>query len=87
MAGNEVCLGDVIGALDHLIAEAEVRDGNTAGLLRVILEVCLNVFIGVVADDLDGVLVCTDCTVAAETPELAGDRAFSSGVGVSLFFK
>src|SRR5699024_301504 len=46
----------------------------------VILEVCLNVFVGVVADDLDGVLVGANSTVAAETPEFAGDRAFRSCV-------
>ena len=34
-----------------------------------------------VADDLDGVLVGTDGTVAAETPELALDGAGGSGVG------
>ena len=56
-----------------MIAEAQVADGHAAGLLGVVLEVGLNIFIGVVADDLDGVLVRADGAVAAETPELAGD--------------
>ena len=43
---------------------------NTAGLLGVIIKVCLSVHIGVVADDLNGVLVCTYGTVGAKTPEL-----------------
>ena len=34
-----------------------------------------------VADDLDGVLVCTDGTVSAQTPELAADGAGCSGIG------
>ena len=52
-----------------------MRDRDAAGLLGVICEVCLSVFLGVVADDLDGVLVCADCAVAAEAVELAGDGA------------
>ena len=85
MTCNEVSLGDVVRRLDGLIAETKVRNGNAAGLLGVILEVCLDVLIGMVADDLDRVLVCTDRTVAAETPELAADRAFGSGIRSMLF--
>ena len=80
VAGNKVSLVYVIGALNRLIAEAQVRNGNTAGLLRVILEVSLNVFIGMVADNLNGVFVSTNGTVAAETPELALDCALCCGV-------
>ena len=40
-----------------------------------------------VTDDLDGVLVCTNSTVAAETPELAGNCACGNGVGSGLFFE
>ena len=48
--------------------------GQAAGLLGVVLEVALRVHIGVVADDLDGVLVGADGTVGAQAVELAGDR-------------
>ena len=44
---------------------------NTARFLRVILEVCLDKFVRMVADNLCRVLVCTYSTVTAETPELA----------------
>ena len=81
MAGNEVCLVDVVGALDGLVAEAQMAYGDAASLLRVILEVCLNVLVGVVADYLDGVLVRADGAVAAETPELALDSALGCGGG------
>ena len=41
-----------------------------------------------VADDLDGVLICTDGAVAAETPELALDGAFCCSVrAVAVFGK
>ena len=80
MARDEVSLIDVVRALDGLVAEAQVADGDAAGLLGVVLEVSLNELIGVVADDLDGVLVRADGAVAAETPELALDGAFCRGV-------
>ena len=81
VAGDEVGLVDVVAAADGLVAEAQVGDGHAAGLLGVILEVGLDVLVGVVADDLDGVLVGADGAVAAETPELALDGAFRRGVG------
>ena len=80
VAGNKVGLVYVIGALYRLIAETQVRNGNTAGLLGVVLEVCLYELVGVVADDLDGVLVRANGTVAAETPELTFNSALCCGV-------
>ena len=82
VAGNEVGLVHQIGGLDGRLTEAQMADGNTAGLLGVIGEVALCIHVGVVADDLDGVLVGADGTVRAETPELAADGAFGGGVGI-----
>ena len=84
VAGHEVSLVDIIRAADGVIAEAQVADGHAAGLLGVVLEVRLDVLVGVVADDLDGVLVGADGTVAAQTPELALDGAGGRGVGTVL---
>ena len=84
MAGNEVGLVDIVGALYRAVAETKMGDGDTAGLLGVILEVSLNVFVGVVADDLDGVLICADGAVAAETPELALDGPSAAVLGASF---
>ncbi len=39
VAGDEVGLVDVVGAADGLVAEAQVADGDAAGLLGVVLEV------------------------------------------------
>ena len=86
VAGHKVGLVDVIRALDRLVAKAQVRDGDTAGLFGVILEVCLNIFVGMVADDLNGVFVRANGTVAAQTPEFALDGAFGSGVRRGLLF-
>ncbi len=47
----------------------------------------VNITIGVVADDLDGVLVRANGTVAAETPELALGGAFCCGVRSRLLFQ
>ena len=87
VAGHEVSLVDVVGAADGLVAETQMADGHAAGLLGVILEVCLNILVGMVADDLDGVLVSTDSTVAAQTPELALLGASSCGDGSGLDFR
>ena len=71
MAGDEVGLADVVRLLDHLGAEAEVADRVAAGLLRVVDEVALGVVVGLVADDLDRVLVGADGAVGAEAVEHA----------------
>ena len=81
VASNEVCLIDIVGRLDGRITESEVRNGDTACLLGVILEVCLNELIGVVSDDLDRVLVCSNRSVSAKTPELALDHIGRRGIG------
>lgn len=87
MACNEVSLVDVVGALDGLIAEPQVGYGDTAGLLGVILEVSLYILVGMVADDLDGVLVCANGTVAAQAPELALDGAFCRSIRGGLLLQ
>ena len=61
------------------MSEAQVGLGNAAGLLGVILEVSLGVLVGVVADDLDGVLVGTHGAVGTKAPELAGDDGLAGG--------
>ena len=61
------------------MAKAQVGLGNAAGLLGVILEVSLSVLVGVVTDNLDGVLVGAHGTVRAQTPELAGDDGLAGG--------
>ena len=75
VAGDEIGLVDEIRRFDRLLSETEVRDRDAARLLRVIREVPLSVHVRFVADDLDGVLVCADGAVGAESPELAADRS------------
>ena len=79
MAGNKVCFLDQVGGLDRALSEAQVRHGHTAGLLGVIIKVCLCIHVCVVTDDLDGVLVGSYSTVSAQSPELAVDGSFRSG--------
>ena len=84
VASYEVSLIDEVGRLDRSLAESEVRNRYAAGLLGVISEVSLSIQVGVVTDDLDRVLVCTNSTVSAQTPELAGSSALGSGVELAL---
>ncbi len=81
MAGHKVGLVDIIGAADGLVAEAQVADGHAAGLLGVVLEVGLNIFVGMIADNFDGVFVGAHGTVAAKAPELALNGARGGGGG------
>ena len=80
MAGDEVGVVDLVGGLDGPFAKAQVGNGEAAGLLGVVGEVGLHVHIGVIADDLDGVLVGAHGAVRAQAVELAGDGALGRGV-------
>ena len=61
-----------------MVTKAEVRASETARLLRVVREVCLAILVGVVTDNLDGVLVGTDSTVCTQTIELGLEDAFAA---------
>ena len=87
MACNKVCFVDEVGRFDRRFAETQVGNGQAARFLRVIVEVSLYVHIGVVADDLDGVFVCTARTVCAQAPEFAACDASRSGVRVLFDFE
>ena len=79
VAGDEVSLRDKVSAGYWVLAEAEVGGGKTARLLGVVHEVALSVVVGVVADDLNGVLVGADRTVGTKAVEHG-----AVGVGVLL---
>ena len=79
MTGDEVRHGDIVGGENRLVAETQVASREAAGFLRVILEIGLDILIGVVADNLAGVLVGADGSVGTQAPELAGDDALSGG--------
>ena len=70
MAGYEIRLLNQVGGLNRLLAETQMGHRHAAGLLGVIIKVCLRIHVGVVADDLDGVLVRAYRTVCAKAPEL-----------------
>ena len=75
VACHKVCFEYQIAGADRHITETQVRFCDTAGFFGVIFKVCLCVFICMVTDDLDGVFVCTNSTVGAQTPEFACDCA------------
>ncbi len=87
VAGDKVGLIDIVGALYGAVSEAEVRNRNASGLLGVILEICLNIFVGVVTYNLYGVRIGSDCAVAAKTPEHARNSAFGRRVGNFFLLK
>ncbi len=74
VAGHEIGRGNKIGRRNGVVAEAQVRRGVTARLLRVVREVCLTVLVGRTADYLDRVLVGTHRSVGAQTEEESLER-------------
>ena len=82
MAGNKVSLFYIIGRLDWFVSKSQVGNGYTAGFLGVILEVRLNLLICVVTNNLYAVLICTNCTVSAQTPELTSLSACRSNIRI-----
>ena len=70
VARHKVGRGHQVGGADGVIAEAEVRAGETARLLRVVREVSLAILVGCFTDDFDRVLVGTHRTIGTETVEL-----------------
>ena len=83
MAGHKVRVVDQIRALDRLLAKAEVRNGQTAGLLGVVGEITLHIQRCMITDDLDGVFVCANGAVRAEAEEFARNSAFRRGVNLT----
>jgi len=69
---------DEVRAIDRVRVETNMAHGHRAGLLGVVDEVGLNSQIGVVPDDLGGVLVRADRAIGTQTEE---DRAHASVVG------
>ena len=65
---------EVCGAYG-MIAETEVRAGESARLLGVVCKVCLAVFVGVVANDFHRVLVGSHRTVCSEPVEFGFEHA------------
>ncbi len=69
VASDEIRLIAYICAFDRIIGEANMARRARAGLLRVIDEIALRVFIGGLTYDLDRVLIRADRAVGAEAPE------------------
>ncbi len=69
VTGDEPCLPDQVARLDRSRTESQMGHRCGAGLLRVVDEIALDVSVGVVADDLDRVLVGAHGAVGSESVE------------------
>ena len=69
MTRHEVRRRDEIRGTNRLRPEAQMRNRDSSGFLRVIDEVTLRIIVRVLADDLDGFLVRADRAVRAEPVE------------------
>ena len=84
VAGDEMRLADQVGRGDRLVAEAQVRGGFGAGLVRVVVEVGLRIAPGNATQDLHAVLVGAHRAVGAQAVEQAahGARGLDVQLGV-----
>ncbi|OQC03396.1 MAG: hypothetical protein BWX77_00701 [Bacteroidetes bacterium ADurb.Bin090] len=60
------------------IAKTQVRTGKTAGLFGVVRKISLTIFIGIVSDNLDGILIGSYRTVSAQAIEFGFVNAFAA---------
>ena len=84
MTCYEICLFYIVGRFDFLISEPQVADSDTTGFFRVVLEVRLCIFIRIVTDDLDTVLIRTNSTVRSQSQNLQETWLAGSLYGISL---
>ena len=75
MAGDEIGLRNQIAGVNRLRTEAQMRNRHRARFLGVVNEVALRVVVGVLADDLDGILVGAHRAVRAQAVEHRADHA------------
>ena len=87
MTCDKVRLIDEVGGLDLRLAETQVGHRQATGLFRVIVEVSLNIHIGMVADNLNRVLVRTNRAVCTQAPEFAACDTGRRGVRILFYFK
>ena len=87
VAGHEIRFMDQICGLNGLFTKSQMRHGHTAGLLGIIIKICLGIHICVITDDLNGVFVGTHSTVGTQSPELAVDGSFRRGYQRSAGFQ
>ncbi len=78
VASHEVRRCYQIGRADRCVTETQVRAGETSRLLRVVREVSLAVLVGVVTNNLHGVLVSTYGTIGTQTIELSLEHTLAT---------
>ena len=75
MTANKISRAYEIGRMNRFVTKTEMGLGKATGLHGVISKVCLCVFISIETDNGDGVLIGTDCTIAATTPDFCRNLA------------
>ena len=95
VAGHEIGLRNQVSGVDGFRAKTQVRDGDGAGLFRVIHEVPLRVVVRVLTNDLDRILIGAHGAIRAEAVEHGSNRLgifgresrviFEAGVGDVVF--
>ena len=85
MAGDKVgvVIANQVAGMNRFGSKAKMRYRHRTGLLRVIYKIALGMPVGALTNDLDAVLVCTDCAIAAK-PVKHGLESPLLGVGTEI---
>ena len=69
MASHEISLIDQIGRMDGIWPKAQVRNRLCTRLLGVVYKITLSVVLGLLSNDLDGVLICAYGAIGTQPEE------------------
>ncbi len=84
VAGDEVGFRNQVGGVNGLRSEAQVRHRHRARLLRVVDKIALRVIVGVLADNLDGILVGAHGSIRAQAVEHGAHHVVRFGRKVGI---
>jgi hypothetical protein len=87
MAGYKIGARDQVARVQRLRAKPQVRHRHRAGFLGIVNEVSLREMIGLLADDLDRILVGAHGAVRAQPVEQRPDRARIFGRKLGIEFQ
>ena len=63
VTGYKIRHRDIVGTEDRLMPKPKMASREATGFLTVILEVSLNILVGIITDDLAGVFIGTHCAI------------------------
>ena len=87
MISNKISVFNQIFRLNGRGTKTKMWTGNSTGFFWIVLEVALCIHIGIVTNNLNRVLICTNRTIRTKSPEFCWESAFRKGVELFFYFE